>query len=296
MKTNRIAMLRIDPKEISIPVLQRYMQGAIVPRPIAFASTTDSEGNINLSPFSFFNLFSTNPPVLVFSPSRRGRDNTIKHTLENIRQVKEVVINIVCYAIVQQVSLSSTEYPKGINEFQKSGLTPVPSDRVTPPRVKESPVSFECIVKDIVPLGDQGGAGNLVICEVLLIHIKEEVLDEEQMIDPYKLDAVARMGDNWYCRAQGNALFSVPKPLQKIGIGVDRIPEEIRYSRILTGNDLGMLGNIDHLPDKESVDRFAGNTTVRAAVEAGVEARHRLAQELLLAGEVEGAWKVLLAS
>ena len=289
-------MLTISPEEVSVPVFQRYMQAAVVPRPIAFASSVDGVGNVNLSPFSFFNMFGFNPPVLVFSPSRRGRDNTTKHTLQNVQEVKEVVINIVNYPIVQQASLASTEYPKGINEFHKSGLTPVPSVRVSPPRIGESPVSFECLVRDIIPLGDRGGAGNLVVCEVVLMHVREEILSGEQMIDPFKLDAVARLGDNWYCRVGGEALFQVPKPLRQIGIGVDQIPHDIRNSRILTGNDLGMLGNVEQLPDPESIRQYSSNAIVRAALEAGMEGRHGLAHELLGKGDVDGAWKVLLAS
>lgn len=289
-------MLSISPEEVSTPVLQRYMQAAVVPRPIAFASSVDGDGNVNLSPFSFFNMFGSNPPVLVFSPSRRVRDKTTKHTLQNVLEIKEVVINIVNYAIVQQASLASTEFPKGINEFHKSGLTAVPSVRVSPPRVGESPVSFECLIRDIIPVGDGGGAGNLVVCEVVLMHIHEEILNGEQLIDPFKLDAVARMGDNWYCRVGKEVMFQVPKPLRQIGIGVDQIPEDIRNSRILTGNDLGMLGNVERLPDPESIKHYASNAMVRAALEAGEEGRHGLAHELLGKGDVEGAWKVLLGS
>lgn len=278
--------LTISPDNYSVAEFQRYLQSAVVPRPIAFASTVDSAGHINLSPFSFFNLFSTNPPILVFSPSRRGRDNTTKHTLENVKEVPEVVINVVSHAIVQQASLASTEYPKGVNEFEKSGLTPVPSKVVAPPRVGESPVSFECIIENIIPLGELGGAGNLVVCRVILMHINEEVLDEMGMIDPRKLDAVARLGDNWYCRVTPDALFVVPKPLRTIGIGVDRLPEEIRSSPVLTGNDLGKLANIERLPDRGEAQAFEG----------GMEARHRRAHELLEMNDVEGAWKVLLSS
>lgn len=288
-------MLTINPEEVSVPVFQRYMQSAVVPRPIAFASTIDANGSVNLSPFSFFNMFSSNPPVLVFSPSRRGRDKTTKHTLQNIQEVGEVVINIVSYAIVQQASLASTEYPKGVNEFQKSGLTPVPSVRVSPPRVAESPASFECLVRDIIPLGDGGGAGNLVVCEVVLMHVSENVLDGES-VDPGKLDAVARMGDNWYCRVGAETLFQIPKPLRTIGIGVDGIPESIRNSKVLTGNDLGMLGNVERIPDVETIDRYPAGSIVREAVQRGIEAQHRLAQQLLRDGDVDGAWKVLLAS
>ena len=268
----------IDPKEIPIPKMHSYLLGAVAPRPIAFASTIDKAGNINLSPFSFFNVFSANPPIMIFSPSRRGKNNTTKHTYENVLEVPEVVINIVNYALVQQASLSSTEYDKGVNEFVKAGLTPVVSDRVKPPRVGESPVSFECKVNQVIPLGDQGGAGNLVICEVLLMHVKEEVLDEEGKIDQSKLGAVARMGGDHYCRAHGNAIFTVPKPLTTIGIGVDEIPEVIRESNILTGNDLGMLGNVERLPLKEP-----GHEQPKFS---GVEEAHQNAHQLLSENKV----------
>ncbi|MBZ0247554.1 MAG: flavin reductase family protein [Cyclobacteriaceae bacterium] len=279
-------MLTIDPKEVSIPKMHGYLLGAVVPRPIAFASTVDKEGNVNLSPFSFFNIFSANPPILVFSPSRRGRDNTTKHTYENVLEVPEVVINIVNYNIVQQASLSSTEYDKGVNEFIKSGLTPVASERIKPPRVGESPVSFECKVNEVISLGSNGGAGNLVICEVLLAHIKQEVLDEEGRIDPVKLDAVARMGGNYYCRAQGDAIFTVPKPLTTKGIGVDQIPMAIRNSKVLTGNDLGILGNVERLPAKGSLDEVIEYADTNAV--------HTHAQKLLNEGKVESAWRLLL--
>ncbi|HEY8511419.1 MAG TPA: flavin reductase family protein [Cyclobacteriaceae bacterium] len=277
--------LTISPDDFSVAEFQRYLQSAVVPRPIAFASTVDGEGKVNLSPFSFFNLFGTNPPTLVFSPSRRARDNTTKHTLENVKVVPEVVINVVNYAIVQQASLASTEYPKGVNEFIKSGLTPVPSVRVSPPRVGESPVSFECRVEKIVPLGEGGGAGNLVVCRVVLMHISEDVLDEKRMIDPRKLDAVARLGDNWYSRVTPESLFIVPKPLRTIGIGVDALPEEIRTSRVLTGNDLAKLANVERVPEPDNTQAFEG----------GLEERHRAAQQLLEKNDIEGAWKVLLS-
>lgn len=277
--------LTISPDDYSVAEFQRYLQSAIVPRPIAFASTIDRTGQVNLSPFSFFNLFGTNPPTLVFSPSRRARDNTTKHTLENVKEIPEVVINVVNYTIVQQASLASTEYPRGVNEFVKSGLTPVPSARVRPPRVGESPVSFECHVENIVPLGATGGAGNLVICRVMLMHIKEELI-EGGIIDPHKLDAVARLGDNWYCRVTPDSLFVVPKPLRTIGIGIDALPMEIRTSTILTGNDLAKLANVERIPDPDNTQAFEGET----------EARHQRAQELLEMNDVEGAWKVLLSS
>ncbi len=263
-----------------------YLLGTVAPRPIAFASTVDLEGNINLSPFSFFNVFSANPPIMVFSPARRGRDNTTKHTYENLKVVPEVVINIVNHDMVQQASLASTEYDRGVNEFVKSGLTPVPSLRVSPPRVGESPASFECKVNQVIELGKDGGAGNLMICEVLLAHIKEGILDEEGRVDPQKLDAVARMGGDYYCRASGTSLFKVPKPLATKGIGVDQIPQAIRNSKILTGNDLGMLGNVVQLPAKGTLDEvmeYGGTNEV-----------HAQAQQLLRNGKVEAAWRLLL--
>lgn len=267
--------------------MHSYLLGAVAPRPIAFASTIDKAGNINLSPFSFFNVFSANPPILIFSPSRRGKNNTTKHTYENVLEVPEVVINIVNFAIVQQASLSSTEYEKDVNEFIKSGLTPVDSDRVKPPRVEESPVSFECKVNQVIPLGDQGGAGNLVICEVLLMHVKDDILDEDGKIDQSKLDAVARMGGDYYCRAQGDAIFKVPKPLATIGIGFDQIPEVIRKSNVLTGNDLGMLGNVEQLPSRDLGDEIAkfGNA----------EEAHKKAHQLLSENKIEAAWQLLLS-
>jgi flavin reductase (DIM6/NTAB) family NADH-FMN oxidoreductase RutF len=288
-------MQTINPKELSIPKLQAYLQGAVIPRPIAFASSIDKEGNVNLSPFSFFNCFGMNPPLLVFSPSRRGRDNTTKHTYENVLEVPEVVINIVNYSMVQQASLTSTEYPKGVNEFVKGGFTEVPSTMVKPPRVGESPVAMECKVLQVIQTGDQGGAGNLVLCEVLLMHISEEVLDAEGRIDPFKLDAVARLGADWYCRVQGESIFKVPKPLERMGIGVDRIPERIRLSNVLTGNDLGMLGNVEKLPDEESIKEFRHLPEVHQALMKGEHVVHQLAHRYLEEGRVDEAWKLLLA-
>ncbi|HZH69484.1 MAG TPA: flavin reductase family protein [Flavobacteriaceae bacterium] len=286
-------MITIDPKEVSTGKIHGYLLSAVTPRPIAFASTIDSEGNVNLSPFSFFNVFSANPPILIFSPARRGRDNTTKHTYENVLEVKEVVINIVNFAMVQQMSLSSTEYPKGVNEFKKSGLTPIASEVIQPPRVKESPVQMECRVNEVVVLGTEGGAGNLVVCEVLKMHIAENILDENMLIDQKKLDSVARMGGNWYSRANVG-MFEVPKPLTTLGIGVDQIPENIRYSKVLTGNDLGVLGNIEELPSAEEIKNF---TTANKHLETvnNSEEIHKLAQNFIHQGDVLSAWKVLLA-
>lgn len=291
---------RIDPADIPGAEMYRYLTGTIAPRPIALASTIDNAGNINLSPFSFFNVFGSNPPILVFSPARRGRDNTTKDTLDNVHEVKEVTISIVDYSMVEQMSLASTEYERGVNEFEKSGLTAVPSERVSTPRVGESPASFECKVIEIKPLGDQGGAGNLVICEVLLAHIDASIIADNQ-IDPIKLDAVSRMGGNWYCHAQGDALFEVAKPITIKGMGVDQIPNSIKNSNVLTGNHLGKLGNVEKLPSQNEVDEFANEPEVSAILEYAdhepdqiqVEL-HKLASQHLDAGDVISAWKVLL--
>lgn len=286
-------MITIDPKEVSVPKLHGYLLSAVAPRPIAFASTIDAEGSINLSPFSFFNVFSANPPILIFSPARRGRDNTTKHTYENVLEVKEVVINIVNYAMVQQMSLSSTEYAKGVNEFVKAGLTPIASETVRPPRVKESPVQLECKINDVVQLGTEGGAGNLVICEVLKMHIQEDYLDSEGRIDQQKLDAVARMGGNWYTRAT-TGMFEVPKPLSTLGVGIDQLPESIRHSNVLTGNDLGIIGNVERIPSKEEITEFIIQNKVDLSSLKSEEI-HTLAQKYIQEGEPLSALKVLLA-
>lgn len=294
-------MKTINPKEISTSEFHAYLLGSVAPRPIAFVSTIDQNGQVNLSPFSFFNVFGVNPPTLVFSPARRVRDNSTKHTLENVKEIPEAVVNIVNYAMVEQMSLASTEYEKGVNEFIKAGLTEVPSLQVKPPGVAESPVTFECKVKEIIETGQEGGAGNLIVCEVLLAHIQEEVLDDRQKIDPFRLDAVARMGGNWYCRANGDALFEVEKPLRSKGIGVDQIPENIRNSTILTGNNLGKLGNVEALPDYKAVESFGKEIEMdklreefEGKSEIFVEYLHLLAKKFLETNEVENAWKVLL--
>lgn len=290
-------MLSIDPKEVTPVKLQGYLQGAIGPRPIALASTIGSDGTPNLSPFSFFNVFSSNPPILVFSPARRVRNNTVKHTLINVQDMREVVINVVNYDMVQQVSLASTEYPDGVNEFIKSGLTPVESDCVKPFRVAESPVQFECKVNDIIALGDGGGAGNLVICEVLKIHVNEAVLDESGAVDQFKIDLVSRMGGNWYSRAN-KGLFEVPKPLVTLGIGVDNIPDFIKESGAFSGNDLGMLGNIEQLPSQEEIIKFVSdNFEVKAVLSSDdTDKIYNKAKEFLAKEQVIEAWMLLLAS
>lgn len=292
--------MTIDPKELPVPQLHGHLLSAVAPRPIAFASTVDKDGNVNLSPFSFFNVFSANPPVMIFSPARRGRDNTTKHTLENVKEHAEVVVNIVSYDMVQQMSLSSTEYEKGVNEFVKAGFTEVKSERVKPPRVKEAPVSFECKVIEVKSLGEEGGAGQLVICEVLLMHIADRVLDENGKIDVRKIDLVARMGGNWYARANGDAIFEVTKPLTTMGIGVDQIPDRIRTSTVLTGNHLGQLGNVEALPTEDQVNEFANEPEVRSILDSFDDDEniqlelHKLAADLLNEGEVDTAWKVLM--
>jgi flavin reductase (DIM6/NTAB) family NADH-FMN oxidoreductase RutF len=284
-------MLSIDPKEISTGKLHGYLLGAVAPRPIAFASTIDANGNPNLSPFSFFNVFGSNPPIMIFSPARRVRDNTTKHTLDNVLATKEVVINIVNYDIVQQMSLSSTEYPAGVNEFEKAGFTMLASDKIKPFRVAESPVQFECKVKDVIFTGDEGGAGNIIICEVVKIHISEAVLDENGAIDQHKIDLVARAGGSYYSRAR-DGFFEIPKPITTIGIGVDRIASEIKNSTILTGNNLGMLGNVAQLPNEKSVNNFRKEHPQFIGLET--TKKHTFAQEFLKKNDVESAWKVLL--
>jgi len=293
-------MLSIDPKTLPVAKVHGYLLGAVAPRPIAFASTLDEEGNPNLSPFSFFNVFSANPPIAIFSPARRGRDNTTKHTYENVKKVKECVINIVNYEMVQQMSLASVEYPKGISEFVKAGFTPIASEVVKPFRVKESPVQLECIVKDVIELGTEGGAGNLVICEVVRIHINEEILDANGRIDPEKIDLVARMGGDWYSRAK-LGLFEVAKPNEKIGIGVDQIPSDIRFSKVLTGNHLGQLGNSESLPDETSVNEFKLTELAELFIEFEDDAQklesalHQKAASFLNEGNVHDAWLTLLS-
>lgn len=294
-------MLSLNIEDLSIMEVQQWLGYAVAPRPICFASTIDKAGNVNLSPFSFFNIFSSNPPVCVFSPSRRVRDNTTKHTLENVLEVPEVVINIVDYAMVQQTSLASTEYAKGINEFEKAGFTAIKSDFVKPPRVKESPVQLECIVTDVIPLGTGHGAGNLVLAEVKIIHIKEEILGVDGMIDQQKIDLVARLGGNWYSRVTPESLFQVAKPLSTLGIGIDALPDDIKNSKILTGNHLGQLGNVMELPNEDDVKLFELEPEVKDILDFTIGDQqtrtiqlHLKAREFLDDGMVEEAWKVLL--
>ncbi|SFD30321.1 NADH-FMN oxidoreductase RutF, flavin reductase (DIM6/NTAB) family [Chitinophaga sp. CF118] len=291
--------MQVIPGQVKTAELHSWLQSAIAPRPICFASTIDQDGQPNLSPFSFFNIFGSNPPTLIFSPARRVRDNTIKHTLENIYATKEVVINVVSYAMVQQTSLSSCEYPKGMNEFEKAGFTPLPSEKIKPFRVKESPVQMECIVRQIIETGQEGGAGNLVICEPVLIHINEEILNSKGGIDPHKIDLVARMGGDYYCRASGDAIFEVAKPNTALGIGVDALPVTIRNSSILTGNNLGQLANVQQQPviDPAFEDAHLRNIFQYYSItpEEMEKELHRYAQKLLEKEQVQEAWQVLLA-
>ncbi len=295
-------MLSIKPKDIATGKFHGLLLSAVAPRPIAFASTIDEQGTPNLSPFSFFNVFGSNPPIAIFSPARRVRDNTTKHTLENVKHHPEVVINVVNYNMVQQASLASTEYPKGVNEFVKSGFTPLASELVKPFRVKESPVQLECKVKQIIETGTEGGAGNLIMCEIVLIHISENVLNEKGEIDQHKIDLVARLGGNWYSRNSGSALFEVSKPLTTLGVGVDAIPENIRYSHVLSGNDLGKLGNVEQLPSNDEIEFFKESAEYEQLnkefkfSQEGDNAKHHAAKYLLSKDDNITAWKILLSS
>ena len=291
--------MKLDLPDLKPAEKQYYLQHLVAPRPICFASTIDKNGKVNLSPFSFFNLFSSNPPIVIFSPSRRVRDNSTKHTLENVLEVPEVVINIVTYDMVQQQSLASCEFPKEVNEFTKAGFTEEPATLVQPPMVKESKAKMECRVLEVKPLGTEGGAGNLVICEVLCIHIADELLDENKKIDQRKIHHVARLGGDWYCVVNENSLFKVPKPNTQLGIGVEALPEPIRYSNILTGNDLGQLGNVHEMPAinpsfddphlKQIIQYYSVNPDEME------RELHIYAQKLLKEGNTEAAWQVLLA-
>jgi flavin reductase (DIM6/NTAB) family NADH-FMN oxidoreductase RutF len=294
-------MLSIDPKEVSVPKLHHYLLGSIGPRPICFASTIDENGVPNIAPFSFFNVFSANPPIAIFSPARSGRTNTTKDTYNNVKCIPEVVINVVNYDIVHQTSLASSPYPAETNEFEKTGLTPVPSDLVKPARIKESPIQLECKVLEVKELGAEGGAGNLVICEIIKLHISEDVLDENQMVDQEKIDLVARMGGNWYCRTDNNSMFQIGKPITTCGIGYDQIPEEIRNSKVLTGNDIGQLGGIEQLPNETDVNEYKLLTLSELFMQYENDAvtleleLHKRSKKMLEKNKIEEAWLTLLA-
>lgn len=286
-------MLKIDPTEYGVQKLSKLLLGGVAPRPIAFASTVDKEGNHNLAPFSFYNAFGVNPSTLIFSPSRRGRDNTTKHTFENLKEVPEVVINAVTYDMVYQMSLSSTEYDKGVNEFIKSGLTPVESSVVKPHRVAESPLQFECKVREIVETSGKAGSGNLVICEIVCIHLNEKILDSDGNINPDKIDLIGRLGEDYYVRTSGNAKFRVPKPISSLGIGVDALPEHIRLSSYLTGNELGRLGNIEKLPTEDEIDIFRADNKILGLKE-NPKALHNYASSLISVDKIKEALTVLM--
>jgi flavin reductase (DIM6/NTAB) family NADH-FMN oxidoreductase RutF len=294
-------MPSFDPVQLPIPQLHGFLVGAVGPRPVALASTIDADGQPNLSPFSFFNVFGANPPLMIFSPARRGRDNTTKHSFHNVKAVPEVVINVVTYSMVHQVSLASTEFAEGVNEFVKSGLTPIASEKVKPFRVKESPVQFECVVKQVIETGTGGGAGNLVICEVVMIHVQEDILDANGRIDQRRIDLVGRMGGHFYARAHGDALFELEQPNTRIGVGVDSLPPEARNSQILTGSDLGKLGISVSVPDETAVNEYKltelSDTFIAHKDRPGalLTALHQHAHELLAQDRVEEAWKTLLA-
>lgn len=284
----------VDPSNTSTAAFHHYLLGAVAPRPIAFASTIDANGMVNLSPFSFFNVFGANPPTLIFSPARRVRDNTTKHTHQNVLEVPEVVVHIVNYAMVEQMSLSSCEYPKEVNEFVKAGFTAIPSTKVKPPRVAEAPAAFECLVKQVIETGPNGGAGNLIICEVVLAHFNISILDENQKIETTRLDPVGRMGGDWYVRAHGSALFEVEKPNTKLGIGFDALPHAVRTSHVLTGNHLGKLANSEALPEGTKLTEFR-ESMGKQLIAHTPESRHRVAAKLLEEGNVDQAWHWLLA-
>ena len=286
-------MITIHAKDTPQPQFHGLLLGAVGPRPIAFASTIDKAGRPNLAPFSFYNVFSSNPPIAIFSPALSGRDGTSKHTLDNVKEVPEVVLNIVNYNMVQQMSLTSSPYGKGVDEFEKAGFNKLASLNIKPFRVAESPVTMECVVKEVIELGKGGGAGNLVLCEVQIIHIKEDILDVQGKIDQHKIDLVARMGGNWYCRAHGDSLFEIAKPITTLGIGVDALPDQIKNSKILTGNNLGQLGNIEQIPTQEEIEAFKKNHPKKFS---DLTELHSYAKTLLDVNKVEEAWKVLLGN
>lgn len=296
-------MKSFTPSELETPKVHGLLLSAIAPRPIAFVSTVDKDGNPNLAPFSFFNVFSANPPIAIFSPARRVRGNTTKHTLDNVEETMECVINVVNHRILHQMNLASCEYGDGVDEFEKSGLTPIASEVVKPFRVKESPAQFECKVREIIHLGEEGGAGNLIVAEVFRMHFHDEAFGEDGNLDPQKLDLVSRMGQNWYSRAKGDAVFEVPKPGRVVGVGVDAIPAVIRNSSILTGNDLGQLGMSPEIPSEAEVLAYSEEPQAKGLLAeyqrnpAQVEKLfHKEAQKLIAAGKTEEAWKLLLTT
>lgn len=294
-------MQSIDPKELPIPRLHQLLLGAIGPRPIAFASTIDANGQHNLAPFSFFNVFSANPPILVFSPARSGRTGQSKDTYNNVKAVPEVVINVVNYNMVHQMSLASSPYAPEVDEFVKAGFTALPSEKIKPLRVAQAPVQFECKVNEIIELGQEGGAGNLIICEVVQIHLDPNILNEQGLIDQHKIDLVARMGGDWYCRADHNSMFEIKKPITTCGIGYDALPSDIKNSNVLSANDLGQLAGIEALPNETDVNEYKLIELAPLFLELEDDAKaleaalHQRAKELLSQNELEAAWLTLLS-
>ena len=292
----------IDASSLTHAEMQGYLHYAIAPRPICFVSTINRNGDVNLSPFSFFNVFSVNPPICVFSPTSRARDNTTKHTLENVLEIPQCVINVVNHDMVQQTYLTSIDYPREVNEFLKAGFTELASETIMPPRVAESTIQLECVVNDVISLGKNGGAGNLVIAEVKRIHINEDILDSNGKIDPHKMDLVARLGGNWYCRVTGDSLFKISKPTDYagVGIGIDAFPEQVRNSNVLTGNNLGVLGLVKSLPSDDEIEAFLKTDEMKEFLDATIDSStrtirlHLKAKDLLANGRVMDAWKVLL--
>lgn len=283
---------RIDPQEVPVPDRHQLILGTVGPRPIAFASTMSADGVPNLAPYSFFNAFSSNPPILIFSSNRRVRGNTTKDTLHNVEATGEVVINLVSHEIVRQMSLASIEYPPEVDEFRKAGFTPVPSEKVKPFWVKESPVNFECKVRQIIPLGTEGGAGNLIVCEVVLMHMSEHIFDAEGKIDPQQLDLMARLGRAYYCRVRGENIFPIVQPVNRIGIGFDGLPEHIRSSAVLTGNELAELAAMEALPGREEVSALLKKHAEYGHLDE--EGRHHTAKELIQTGAIADAFALLM--
>jgi len=290
-------MRTIDPKDTSTRDLYGLLTGSVIPRPIAFVSTIDKDGQVNLSPYSFFNAVSADPPIVIFSCSRRVRDNTTKHTLQNVLEVPEAVISIVNYPMVEQMSLSSTDYPKGTNEYIKAGFTQVTSTKVGPPRVGESPISFECKVRDVIHLGDTGGAGSMVVCEIVLAHFDDNIFDDSGRIDPVLLNPVARLGGNNYSRVTEESLFEVNKPISRMGIGIDQLPQQIKSSHVLTGNNLGRLGTVESLPSKEEITEFVATleSKIGVTLPSDSTALHQLAKTYIEGNKIEEAFKILLS-
>ena len=295
--------MHIDPKELTPSKLHDHLLSAVAPRPIAFVSTVDNEGNVNLSPFSFFNVFGSNPPIMIFSPARSGRTGATKNTHDNVKEIPECVVNIAHYDMLYQMNLAAGMYPKGTNEFAKSGLTPVASETVKPPRVGESFASFECKVINVIETGEHGGAGNLIVCEVLMIHIADSVLDSDGSIDPLKMNYIARMGKQNWCRVGVENMFTMPgfKMANELGMGFDLLPEGIRKSKYLSGNDLAQLAASDKIPTEKELFEMRDVAEVQIVVnkyghdfDLFEKEMHLLAKQEIYQHNVWLAWKMLM--